>query len=133
LGRAIRDVIEESSLNLKAVIVGSGGLWHTPEVPDAYIDEEFDKTILRHLSTGKARKMAEYFDSVPWPYPSASPEIATKLIHGIGTSVGVGSGVGETRNWIVAASVVDGIKGTVVDYVPIYASPTGAGFAYWDL
>ena len=133
LGRAIREIVEESSLDLKVVVLGSGGLWHTPEIPDAYLDEDFDRTLLTHLSGGDARKLAEYFDGVPWPYPSARPEIASKLINGIGVSVGVGSGTGESRNWIVAASVVDGIKGTVVDYVPIYASPTGAGFAYWDL
>jgi aromatic ring-opening dioxygenase catalytic subunit (LigB family) len=133
LGRAIREIIEESSLDLKVVVLGSGGLWHTPEIPDAYLDEDFDKTLLTHLSSGDARKLAEYFDGVAWPYPSARPEIASKLINGIGISVGVGSGTGESRNWIVAASVVDGIKGSVVDYVPIYASPTGAGFAYWGL
>ena len=25
-----------------------------------------------------------------------------------------------------------GKPGTVVDYIPVYASPIGAGFAYWD-
>jgi hypothetical protein len=85
------------------------------------------------LVSGDARAMAEYFDSVPWPYPAAPAAVASKLINGIGISAGVGSGTGESRNWIVAASVADGIKGKLVDYVPIYASPTGAGFAYWDL
>ena len=48
-------------------------------------------------------------------------------------SAGVGSGVGETRNWLVAAAVADGVGGSVVDYVPVYASPCGMGFAYWDM
>jgi hypothetical protein len=77
--------------------------------------------------------MAEYFDGYPWPYPSASPEAVFQLSGGTGMLAGVGSGVGETRNWIVAASVADGARGTVVDYVPVYASPCGMGFAYWEL
>src|SRR5262245_37746007 len=133
LGKAIREVVEESTLNLKVVVLGSGGLWHTPEIPDAYLDEDFDKAFLAHLSNGHARKLDEYFDSIPWPYSSAPPEIARKLINGIGISVGIGSGIGESRNWIVAAAVADGTKAEVLDYVPIYASPTGAAFAHWEL
>jgi hypothetical protein len=132
LGKAVRQVVEESSLKLKVAVIGSGGLWHTPGVPSAYLDEEFDKAILKRVENGSAREMAEYFDSVPWPYPSASPEVAHELSGRTGMAAGVGSGVGETRNWLVAASVADGLKGTVVDYVPVYASPCGMGFAYWD-
>ena len=76
--------------------------------------------------------MSAYFDGLSWPYSSASPEAAERLLGGTGMVGGVGSGAGEARNWILAASVADGIKGTVVDYVPIYASPCGAGFAFWD-
>ncbi len=46
--------------------------------------------------------------------------------------LGLGSGTGETRNWVAAASMVDGIPGTVVDYIPVYASPCGVSFAYWE-
>ena len=35
--------------------------------------------------------------------------------------------------YVVAAGVADGVKGTVVDYVPVYASPCGMGFAYWEM
>ena len=45
---------------------------------------------------------------------------------------GIGSGTGETRNWVVASAVVDGVPGTVVDYVPVYSSPCAMGFAYWE-
>ena len=38
----------------------------------------------------------------------------------------------EVSNWITAAAVTDGMPGTVVDYVPIYASPIGVAFAYWE-
>jgi len=40
-------------------------------------------------------------------------------------------GTREIANWI-AASAVAGKPATVVDYVPVYASPIGCGFAYWD-
>ena len=40
-------------------------------------------------------------------------------------------GTRETCNWIAAAAVAEGRPATVVDYVPIYSSPIGAGFAYW--
>ncbi len=77
--------------------------------------------------------MAEYFDSREWPYPSATPEAAEKLLGGTGMSAGLGSGVGETRNWLIASAVADGVSGSVVDYVPVYASPCGMAFAHWDM
>jgi Catalytic LigB subunit of aromatic ring-opening dioxygenase len=132
LGKAIRSVIEDSSMDLNVAVLGSGGLWHTPSIPNAYLDEEFNDAILQRVGSGDARGLAEYYDSVPWPYPSASPEVAAKLVSGIGIPVGPGSGAGESRCWLVAAAVADRVKGTVVDNVPIYASPTGAAFAYWD-
>ena len=52
---------------------------------------------------------------------------------GTGMYNGLGSGTGETRNWIAAAAVVAGVPGTMIDYIPLYASPIGTGFAYWDL
>ena len=41
-------------------------------------------------------------------------------------------GTRETCNWIAAAAVADGKPATVIDYVPVYASPIGCGFAYWQ-
>jgi hypothetical protein len=43
----------------------------------------------------------------------------------------VGSGAGETRNWLIAAAVMEGKPADYADYVPVYASPCGMGFAYW--
>ena len=60
------------------------------------------------------------------------PILADVVLGVTGMSGGLGSGSGETRNWIAAAAVAEGTKGTVVDYVPVYASPCGMGFAYWD-
>ena len=80
---------------------------------DAYLNEEFDQGSLDAVKSGDARKFADYFDNARPPG-------------------GKGSGTGETRNWIAAAGVADGIPGKVVDYVPVYASPCGMGFAYWE-
>ena len=46
---------------------------------------------------------------------------------------GIASATGETRNWVAAVATVDGMTGTMIDYIPIYSSPIGVGFAYWDL
>ena len=51
---------------------------------------------------------------------------------GTGMVLGWGGGTGEIRNWIAAAAVADGKPATIVDYVPIHASPIGAGFALWE-
>ena len=45
------------------------------------------------------------------------------------------SGTSEIRNWIVTAAAADR-PATVVEYIPLYRTPTGVGcgmgFAYWD-
>jgi hypothetical protein len=48
-------------------------------------------------------------------------------------AVGIGSGTGETRNWVAAAAVADGVPGSVLASVDIWASPIGVAFAYWDV
>jgi hypothetical protein len=40
-------------------------------------------------------------------------------------------GTREIANWIATAAAA-GKPATIVDYVPVYASPIGCGFAYWD-
>ena len=134
LGRAVREAIESSPLDLNVGVVGSGGLWHTPGQPDSYLDEDFDHTILKYVESGDARGMADYFDAFQSPAAEASPEMLKRISGGTGmrTLGGPWSGSGETRNWVAAAALADGRPGTVVDYVPIYSSPIGTGWAYWD-
>jgi len=132
LGRAVRAAIERMPLDLNVAVIGSGGLWHLPNYPHSWIDETFDKTILDGIRSGDALKTAEYFDTVQLPLDLSDPKSVNKVSGGTGMVLGVGGGTGETRNWIVAAAVADGKPGTVVDYVPVYASPLGAGWAYWD-
>lgn len=131
--RAVRDIIEQQwPAEVKVGVLGSGGLWHLPGQPDTYLDEEFDTNILDRVQRGDADDMAHYFDT--W---KPKPEMAHLRCYaafsgGTGMRGGVGGGSGEVRNWIMAAAVADR-PGNVVDYVPVYASPCGMGFAYWDM
>ena len=129
--RAIRAVIDSWPADLRVAVIGSGGLWHTPGAQDAYIDEDFDRTILDGLRKGEPDRMADYFDR--WRPPAARAQLRcyASFSGDTGSAGGIGSGAGETRNWIMAAAVADR-PGVVVDYVPVYASPCGMGFAYWD-
>jgi 3-O-methylgallate 3,4-dioxygenase len=132
LGRAVRAAIERLPLDLNVAVIGSGGLWHLPNYPNSWIDESFDANILAGIRSGDVRKTAEYFDTVQLPYDPAKPDTVKLASGGTGILLGVGGGTGETRTWLAAAAVADGKPGTIVDYIPVYASPIGVGFAYWE-
>ncbi len=132
LGTAVRAAIERMPLDLNVAVIGSGGLWHLPIYPQSWLDEEFDKNILDGVRSGDARATAAYFDSVVVPYDPSDVKSVNLASGGTGMVLGWGGGTGETRNWIVASAIADGMPGTVVDYVPVYASPIGAAWAYWD-
>jgi hypothetical protein len=133
LGVAVREIVDEYPADLRVVVVGSGGLWHTPRAKDAYLDEAFDRAILSAMTAGDARGMARVFDAYTVPAGDASQEIGAPGPGktGLPDAVGPRGGTRETCNWIAAAAVAEGRPATLVDYVPIYASPIGAGFAYW--
>ena len=134
LGAAVREIVDGHPGDLRVAVVGSGGLWHTPRAKDAYLDEAFDQAILAAVAVGDAAGMARCFDEYVVP-----PDDASQLIGapgpgttGLPDSPGPRGGTRETCNWIAAAAVVEGRPATVVDYVPLYASPIGAAFAYWS-
>lgn len=133
LGRAVREIIEAHPSDLRVAVIGSGGLWHTPGTKDAYLDEAFDRETLRYMAAGDICRMAEHFDSYVIPEGDASQYIGERGRNttGMPGPGGPQGGTRETCNWIAAAAVVDGRPATVVDYVPVYASPIGAAFAYW--
>jgi hypothetical protein len=132
LGRAVREIVDAWPSDARIAVIGSGGLWHTPMEPNAYIDRAFDRRILDALALGDAESMAAIFDSrLPEVDPANSLDVE-RVSGGTGMILGHGSGVGEIRNWIAASAVVDGAPGIVVDYVDINASPAGVGFAYWS-
>lgn len=133
LGRAVRDIVDAWPADARVAVIGSGGLWHTPMEPNASIDRAFDREILGALSRGDAEAMAKTFDARQPDVDLTDARQVDRVSGGTGMILGCGSGVGEIRNWIAAAAVVDGTRGSVVDYVDINASPVGVGFAYWDL
>jgi aromatic ring-opening dioxygenase catalytic subunit (LigB family) len=133
LGAAVRAIIDEHPSSLRVAVVGSGGLWHTPRATDAHLDEAFDRTLLRLMAAGDARGMADHFDAYVAPAGDRSqqPGPRGRGVTGMPSSGGPQGGTRESCNWIAAAAVGEGTPAVVVDYVPVYASPLGAGFAYW--
>jgi hypothetical protein len=135
LGRAVREIVEEFPRDLRVALVGSGGLWHTPQKQDAWLDEAFDEALLAHMAKGDIRAMAAQFDDYRIPPGDRSQDIGTRgrAVTGMPAFGGPQGGTRETCNWIAAAGAVEGRTATVVDRVPIYASPIDAAFAFFNL
>jgi len=142
VGRAVREIIESHPSSERVVVIGSGGLWHTPRREGAYLHEEFDLTGLGYLQRGEIAAWAEFFDGYRVPFDDTSQGLLTDvaasemrtgdhLTHLPGRG-GPQNGTRETCNWIGAAGVVDGRPSVLVDYVPVYAAPIGVAFAYCD-
>ena len=131
-GKAVREIIEDHPSDLRVAVVGSGGLWHTPGAKDAYLDEDFDRAELAYLEAGDIRGMAEHFDSYKIPEGDRSQYVGERGRGATGMPGfgGPQGGTRETCNWIAASGVIDGTHSTIVDYVPVYASPVGAAFTY---
>ena len=128
-GKALRKVIDEDESDLRVVVVGTGGLWHTPGAPGAYLDESFDAEFLRLLESGNARGAAEFFDTYPVS-PDDESQAPGRVATGMPLSSGPQGGTRQVCNWIAAAGAANAAPFTIVEYVPVYASPIGAGFAY---
>jgi hypothetical protein len=135
VGRAAREIIEEFPDGLRVAVIGSGGLWHTPLKPDAWLNEAFDEELLARMARGDAKGMATYFDEYRIPESDASQKIGVRgrTVTGMPAFGGPQGGTREICNWIAAAGVAEGKTATIVDRVPIYASPIDAAFAYFNL
>jgi hypothetical protein len=131
VGKAVREVIDSFPDDLRVVIMGSGGMWHTPGQPDSYLDEVFDNKLLEYLAKGDPKGMAEYFDAYQVPEGDLSQEsIDTQGMTGLPSVGGPRLGTRETCELIAAAGAVEGKVFTIIDYIPINAIPLGAAFAY---
>ncbi len=135
VGRAAREIIEEFPHDLRVAVVGSGGMWHTPSKKDAWLNEAFDDELLGHMARGDIKAMAACFDDYRIPEGDASQDIGarSRVVTGMPAFGGPQGGTRETCNWIAAAGSVEGSTATIVDRVPIYASPIDAAFAYFNL
>jgi hypothetical protein len=135
LGRAVREIVDEYPDDLRVALIGSGGLWHTPGKPAAWLNEAFDEALLGHMAKGDIKAMAACFDDYRIQDGDLSQDIGTrgKAVTGMPAFGGPQGGTRETCNWIAAAGAVEGSTATIIDRVPIYASPINAAFAYFDL
>jgi len=133
-GKAVREVIDEYPEDIRIAVAGSGGLWHTPGKPGAWLNLDFDHKTLDLLKVGDARAMAEHFDSYVIPEDDTSQDIKTpgRGITGMPWPGGPALGTRETCAWIAAAAVTEGCPTTIVDYIDSWASPVGNAFAYCD-
>jgi hypothetical protein len=131
LGRALAEVIREDPSDLRVAVVGSGGLWHTPGQKGAYLDEAFDRASLALMEKGDIDGMARLFDDYKIPEGDTSQQSRGRgpASTGMPSSSGPLGGTREICNWIAAAAVAEGKPVRVIDYVPVYASPIGVGFA----
>lgn len=109
LGQALREIF--AARPERVAIYGSGGLSHDPRGPRAgWVDEPLDRFVLDRLAQGDGAALKRLF----------TPEIAS-----------FGAGTGEIRNWVAVAGAYEGMKATIVDYIPSRHAVTGLGFAYW--
>ena len=105
-GRAIRDAVTASDLDLRVAILASGGLSHF------VVNEELDQAVLGAL---------------PRHDDAALGAVPAGLLN---------SGSSEIRNWITVAGAMEGRPVAWSEYVPIVRSLAGTGcamgFARWQ-
>lgn len=132
IGRAVGTLINEYEEELRVVVIGSGGLWHTPLEQGAYLDEDFDRKGLAFLEAGDIQAWANLFDSYVADPNDPSQEIGGPRagVTGLPTPGGPQGAIRETCNWIAASAVCEGRPSTIVDYIPVYSSPIGVAYAY---
>jgi 3-O-methylgallate 3,4-dioxygenase len=133
-GKAVREAIGAFPGDRRVAVAASGGLWHTPGMPGAWLNTEFDEKILEMLKMGDAKGMAEYFDNYVIPDDDTSQDTSwrARAITGMPSPGGPALGTRETCARVAAAAVSEGRPTTIVDYVPVLASPAGNAFAYWE-
>lgn len=130
VGRAVRRLIDSYPVNLRVAALGSGGLWHTPGQQGSWINEDFDRRGLELLARGDIRSWAAHFDAYQVPDDDLSQSEDRRGASGLPSPGGPQDGTRETCNWIGAAAMGEGCRHNIVDYVPVYASPFGAAFAW---
>jgi len=101
LGKAIAEVLEPR--DERVAVLTTGGL-------SVYtIDEALDRWLLEQIRNGQQEKLSNLF---------------------VVDSNNVRGETGELRNWVTMSSTLDGVKGTILDYIPCYHGICGMAFAY---
>jgi len=105
IGRALRAAIDASPLDRRVAVIASGGLSHF------VTNEPLDRRVLQALRTGDGTDLCR---------------LPVKLLK---------SGSSEIRNWIAVAGILEGVKASWLEYVPVYRTSAGTGiglaFARW--
>ena len=136
VGRAVREIVEEFPGGLRIAIVGSGGLWHTPRKSGRVAERGLRRGAARPHGAGRYQGDGRLLRRIPKsPTGDASQDIGARgsEVTGMPGFGGPQGGTRETCNWIAAAGAVEGTTATIVDRVPIYASPIDAAFAYFNI
>jgi hypothetical protein len=106
IGRALKEALEASAVDVRVAIVASGGLSHF------VVDEALDRRVIEGLQSGHADALRTL--------PRGS----------------LNSGSSEILNWVLAAGALGGLPLAWCEYQPIYRTPAGTGigvaFAVWD-
>ena len=107
LGTALAEILRDRPERL--AIYASGGLSHLGfgGLPVSYIDEPLDRWVLERLERNDAEGLKKLFT------------VDADTFNG---------GTGEIRAWISVAGAMDR-PATIVDYMPIWHSMVGVGFA----
>lgn len=106
-GQALGQAIRSWSSDKRVAVIASGGLSHF------VIEEDLDRQLLDAVTTGD---------------PELIGQLPTERFE---------SGTSEMRNWVVAAGALagEGLRCSLVDYVPCYRTVAGtgqaAGFCQW--
>jgi hypothetical protein len=105
LGQELRRAVESWESDARVAVIASGGLTHF------VIDEDLDRGVLDAIAARDAAALA------------GIPRARLR------------SGNSEILNWVTAAGALEGLKASVLDYVPGYRTPAGTGtgmaFAHW--
>ena len=105
IGQLIREVIDDSPLDLKVAIIASGGLSHF------VTDAELDQRVLEGFSPGKSN-------------------LLTTIPRGA-----LNSGSSEILNWVMLAGSIEHLENDWTEYYPVYRTPAGTGcgvgFGVW--
>lgn len=110
LGRAIADILSKRPERI--AICASGGLSHYPSpsnVNRGDIDVPLDTWVLERIERGDITALENLFSF---------------------DSQALRAGTGEIRAWISVAAAMNR-PGKIIDYMPVYSTFTGAGFAMW--
>ncbi len=108
LGKAIDAVLQTRDEKVAVICTGGLSVQEGDKIQNT-IDEPLDRWTLEQIRLGQQERLTNLF---------------------VVDSANVRGETGEHRNWITMSSTLDGVKGTILDYIPCYHGICGMAFAY---